>query len=377
MSDGDFISMTDLRKRAARLGLSVGVARAVPGAEAEHLSRWLLDERNGEMAWLSRNPERRSDPRLVVDGARSVLSVGMGYFAADLPEPADDRPRGRIARYALGDDYHDVMLERVRSLAAELGDESARAYVDTGPVLEKAWAQRAGLGWIGKHTNNVSKEHGSWWSLGAIITQVDLEETEPMEDHCGTCTSCLEVCPTGAISTKAPGQMDARRCISYLTIELKGAIPRDLRPLIGQWIFGCDLCLDVCPWNRFAGPDTEPRFAPREVLVNPVLEEMLFWSQEHFSKVLKGSPVKRTKRRGLLRNVAVALGNSGDLAVLPALIRCLAEEVEPLVRGHAAWAIAQLGGEEARRALRRAAQDDDEFVREEVRLALEDLAQEG
>ena len=374
MSDQKFISMATLRERAASLGLSVGVSRAVPGPEADHLVRWLEEGRHGEMAWLARNPARRSDPGQVVEGAQSVISLGMSYFSEALPKPSDDRPRGRIARYALGDDYHDVMLARVRALAGQLGDQGARAYVDTGPVLEKAWAERAGLGWIGKHTNTVSKEHGSWWLLGAIITSEALEASSPMEDHCGTCSSCLDACPTGAISAAEPGRMDARRCISYLTIELRGAIPRDLRPLIGQWVFGCDLCLDVCPWNRFAGPIDEPRLEPREELVNPVLEDMLSWTQEYFSQVMKGSPIKRTKRRGLLRNVAVALGNSADPRVLPALIRCLAQEPEPLVRGHAAWAIAQVGGEGAREALEVARTDADEFVRTEVLLALDELS---
>ena len=371
---GNFISIAELRDRAATLGLSVGVSRAVPGREARDLQAWLDENRHGEMAWLARDPERRADPRKVVDGAKSVVSVGMSYYAGPLPAPSDDRPRGRIASYALADDYHDVMLARVRSLAEDLGDPSARAYVDTGPVLEKSWAERAGLGWIGKHTNTVSKEHGSWWFIGSIITRAELEESVPMEDHCGTCTSCLEVCPTGAISISEPGKMDARRCISYLTIELRGAIPRDLRPLIGQWIFGCDLCLEVCPWNRFAAPTAEVAFSPRPELVNPVLEDMLSWTQEDFSRVMKGSSIKRTKRRGLLRNVAVALGNSGDLRVLPALIRCLSEEAEPLVRGHAAWAIGRLGGEQAKTALEAAALDRDDFVREEVGLALDDLA---
>jgi len=374
MSTGDFISMAELRERAASLGLSVGVARAVPGPEAEHLRRWLKDDRHGEMAWLARDPERRADPRKVVDGARSVVSVGMSYSVGPLPEPDDDRPRGKIANYALADDYHDVMLARVRSLAEVLNDSSARAYVDTGPVMEKSWAERAGLGWIGKHTNNVSKEHGSWWFIGSIVTRSELEESAPMEDHCGTCTSCLDACPTGAISAADPGKMDARRCISYLTIELRGPIPRELRPLIGQWVFGCDLCLEVCPWNRFAIPSAEPQFVPRPELVNPVLEEMLSWTQEDFSRVMKGSSIKRTKRRGLLRNVAVALGNCGDSRVLPALVRCLAEEAEPLVRGHAAWAIGRLGGEQARRALEAAARDEDDFVREEVALALSELS---
>ncbi len=372
MTDEAFISLAALRKRAAELGLSVGVSAAVPGPEGAHLERWLAEGRHGEMGWLARASERRADPRRVVEGARSVISVGMSYYSGELPVPPDARPRGRIARYAMGDDYHDVMLERVRSLAAELGDDDARAYVDTGPVLEKAWAERSGLGWIGKHTNNVSQEHGSWWFLGAVVSRREVEPTAPMEDHCGTCTSCFEACPTGAIRADQPGQMDARLCISYLTIELRGPIPRELRPLLGNWIFGCDLCLDVCPWNRFAEPTSELRFQPRPELLHPDLEEMLSWSQERFSTVMKDSPIKRTKRRGLLRNVAVALGNSGDPRVVPALVRCLAEEPEALVRGHAAWALGRLAGDAARRALEQA-QDADAFVTQEIRLALDEL----
>jgi len=371
MSKRQFVSLEQLRTRAAELGLSVGISAAIPGAEGESLTRWLAEGRHGEMQWLGRNAERRADPRLVVDGAQSVISVGMSYYSGELPEVADDRPRGRIARYALGDDYHDAMLERVRELASILDDDEARAYVDTGPILEKSWAQRSGLGWIGKHTNNVSQQHGSWWFLGAIVTRNQLEPSEPMEHHCGTCSSCFEVCPTGAIRADEPGRMDARLCISYLTIELRGAIPHELRPLIGNWIFGCDLCLDICPWNRFAEVTPEQRFLPRPELVNPDLEAMLSWTQEQFSKVMKGSAIKRTKRRGLLRNVAVALGNSGDQRVVPALIRCLREEEEALVRGHAAWAIGQLGGGEAMKALEEARGDADEFVVMEARQALE------
>jgi len=373
MSEPQFVSLARLRQRAAELGLSLGVSEATPGAEAGHLERWLALGRHGEMSWLEREPERRSDPGRVVEGARAVISVGMSYYGGELQEPSDGRPRGRIARYALGDDYHDAMLGRVRELAELLDDDEARAYVDTGPVLEKAWAQRSGLGWIGKHTNNVSKEHGSWWFLGAIVTRLDIEPTEPMEDHCGTCNNCFDACPTGAIRADRPGEMDARLCISYLTIELRGAIPRELRPQIGNWIFGCDLCLDVCPFNRFAEVTPEPRFLPRPELVFPDLVEMLSWSQERFSTVLKGSAIKRTKRRGLLRNVAVALGNSGDRAVVPALIHCLAQEPEPLVRGHAAWALGRLGGEEAEAALQTGTLDPDPFVAEEAAAALVEL----
>lgn len=323
------------------------------------------------MRWLARDPARRADPRRVLEGARSVVSLGMNYWQGPLPEPATDRPVGLIARYALGDDYHDVLLDKVRQVAEALGDPLARPYVDTGPVLEKPRAQRAGLGWSGKHTNCVSRSHGSWWFLGAIITRAEVEEAEPHADRCGTCTRCLDVCPTGAIRPDGPYRLDARLCISYLTIEHRGPIPRPLRPLIGTWIYGCDLCLDVCPWNRFAEPTREERFRPREALVHPPLEELLGWDQATFSRVMKGSPIKRTKRRGLLRNVCIALGNAGDRGAVPALARTLRGEHEELVRGHAAWALGELGGDEARTALEAARGDEDAWVREEVELALE------
>jgi len=325
------------------------------------------------MAWLAREPERRADPRLVLEGARSVVSIGINYFQGDLPEPETDRPVGRIARYALGDDYHGLLLDKVRELAAGLGDPLARPYVDTGPVLEKPRAQRAGLGWVGKHTNCVSRTDGSWWFLGAIITRADVERSETHEDRCGTCTRCVDVCPTKAIRPEDPYKLDAALCISYLTIEHRGPIPRPLRPLIGEWIYGCDLCLDVCPWNRFAEPTREERFRPREELVHPPLVDLLGWDQATFSRVMKGSPIKRTKRRGLLRNVCVALGNAGDRGSVPALATCLAEEHEPLVRGHAAWALGVLGGEAAAAALERGLHDEDPYVRDEVAWAREAL----
>ena len=366
-----FVPIEHLRARAAELGLRVGASPAPPGPEGDRLQQWLDDGRNADMGWLAREPERRADARIVLPGARSVVSIEEPYWQGELLAPEDDRPVGRIARYALGDDYHGVLLDKVRALAAELGDELARPYVDTGPVLEKPRAARAGLGWVGKHTNAVSRVQGSWWFIGDVITRTEVEPSEPHPDMCGTCTSCLDACPTGAIRHDAPYRLDARLCISYLTIELRGPIPRDLRPLVGQWIYGCDLCLDACPWNRFAEPTRELRYQPRKELVNPKLEEILLWDQPTFSRIMKGSPIKRTKRRGLLRNVAVAMGNSGDRAMVPHLIRCLRDEPDPLVRGHAAWALGVLGGSEARGALEAARTDIDDDVRDEVEFALE------
>jgi epoxyqueuosine reductase len=334
------------------------------------LKEWLAKGRHGDMGWLERDPDRRADPRRVLDGARTVVSVAQNYFQGLIEPPADARPRGRIARYALGSDYHDILLAKLRKLTTLLGDELARPYVDTGPVLEKPRAMRAGLGWVGKHTNAVSRRLGSWWFIGSVITRTEIELSESHEDYCGTCVACLESCPTGAIRPDRPYELDSRLCISYLTIEQRGPIPRALRPLIGTWIYGCDICLDVCPWNRFAEPTAEVRYQARPELVEPSLEEMLGWDQATFSRIMKGSPIKRTKRRGLLRNVAVALGNAGDRGAIPALGRCLTEEVEPLVRGHAAWALGQLGGPAARAALEQARGDEDAFVREEVEVAL-------
>jgi epoxyqueuosine reductase len=373
-----FVSMNELRERARRLGLEIGASAPEPGPEVERYREWIEAGRHGEMAWLAKDPARRADARLVLEGAATVLSVAEPYFQGELPGPTVDRPRGRVARYALGDDYHEVLLPKLREIAASTGDEAARPYTDTGPVLEKPRAQRAGLGWVGKHSNAVSRRHGSWWFTGAVLTRAKLREdgrAAPMDgghaDHCGSCQRCLVACPTGAIRPEEPYQLDARRCISYLTIELRGPIPRELRPLIGTWVFGCDLCLDVCPWNRFAKKASEIRYMPRDVWLNPALEEMLGWDEARFRQATQRSPIRRAKRRGLLRNVAVALGNAGDRGAVPALNRCLEGESEALVRGHAAWALGQLGGAAARAALTKARRDCDGFVREELEAALD------
>jgi epoxyqueuosine reductase len=282
-----------------------------------------------------------------------------------------------VARYALGDDYHDVMLSRLKTLLAEVraryGEEvPGRAYVDTGPLLERDLAQRAGLGWWGKNTNLLHRHLGSYFFLGALLLGLDLAPDAPTTAHCGTCRRCLDACPTRAFV--APYVLDARRCISYLTIELKGPIPRNLRPLVGNWIYGCDICQEVCPWNRKAPPTDEPAFQPRGDLAAPELIPLLGMTDEEFRARFRGSPIKRTKRRGLLRNVAVALGNARDPVAIPALRAALGQDPEPLVRGHAAWALGRIGGPAAHAALLAATETElDPYVTEEIQGALQEL----
>ncbi len=324
-----------IKRRAAQLGLDAcGITSANPTRHASFFRDWAARGGAGEMAWLTRDPERRSDPRLVLPGARSLIVAGLNYWQ---PTPA---ARGRIARYALGDDYHEVLLEKLRTLADEVSSHGAAAkvYVDTGPVLEKPLAQRAGLGWQGKSTMLINRSRGPWLLLGEIITTLDLEPDVPEGDHCGSCTRCLAACPTGAIT--APYQLDARRCIAYLTIELKGSIPEELRPLIGDRVYGCDECLDVCPWNRFAQTTRETRFLATAG-TGPDLCSLLEITQAGFKVRFARSPILRVKRRGLLRNVCVVLGNIGTADDLPALRRAENHE-EPLVREHASWAVRQI-----------------------------------
>jgi len=369
-----------LRERAHALGFDLfGVARATPAETRAAYEEWVRAGRHGEMAYMARDPERRADPRRVWPEAASIVVVGLNYRPADeATEQRADPRRGQFARYALGDDYHELMAERLRGLLAVAREVAGphvagRVYVDAGPLLERDLAVRAGLGWFGKNTMLLHRRLGSYFFLGALLLNVELPPDGPTSAHCGRCDRCLIACPTGAFV--APYVLDARRCISYLTIELKGPIPRELRPLIGNWVFGCDLCQEVCPWNRKAPATREPAFAPRPGLPAPELVELLALTPEEFRTRFRGSPVQRAKRRGLLRNVCVALGNSGDRTAIPHLARALHGDPEPLVRGHAAWALGRLGGADARAALRRGAESEsDPWVREEIAAALAETA---
>jgi len=321
----------------------VGIAPPEYGDHAIHLKRWLERGFHGEMGYMARNIERRADLQQVLPGIRSVICVALNYYSPTIPLPST--AQGRISKYALNVDYHLVMQRRLQHLLEWLKERHPLArfitFVDTGPVLEKALAERAGLGWIGKHTNLISPHLGSWFFLGEILTDLELAYDEPQPGLCGKCRRCLEACPTQAIV--APYQLDARRCISYLTIELKGEIPPELRPLIGNRIFGCDECQQVCPWNRFARQTVEQSFLPRADLQAPELREMMSLTEERFRMRFRDSPIKRLKRRGLLRNVAVALGNARDRDAIPCLEKARLDE-DPLIRSHAAWALAMIEG---------------------------------
>lgn len=334
------------------------------------------------MSYLARTDAlaKRLDPSRVVANARSGVVVAKGYYAGKESQTAGDPSRGVFARYARGRDYHDVLTPRLIELQGwinrELRPVSGRAYVDTGPVLERELAFRAGLGWLAKNTMLIRPHGGSYFFLGVLLLDVELDYDQPFSGQlCGSCTRCLEGCPTGALlgrdQTGAP-VMDARLCISYLTIELKGAIPRQLRPLIGNRVYGCDICQEVCPHNRpkFVRLTDEPAFRPRGGLEGPALLDLIRITPQGFRDRFRGSPVRRAKRRGLLRNVAVALGNWGSPEAVPALIDALSDE-EPLVRGHVAWALGQIGTPAGRSALEgRLASEENGWVLEEVELAL-------
>ncbi len=322
------------------------------------------------MRWLERDPARRADPRRVVASAKTVLVVSRSYFT-DLPVAESPRD-GRISRYAWGAEYHDVMGAAIKRLYARIEElmpgASGRYYVDTGPVMEKAWAEVSGLGWIGKHTNVIQVGTGSWFFLGAIVLDCELPVPKPAPDHCGSCVACIDACPTGAIV--APYVLDARRCISYLTIEHRGAIDREFRADIGNRVFGCDDCQEVCPWNRFAqlGDSARP-FMPAPGRQAAPLLELFALSVDEFRERFRRSPVKRAKYEGFRRNVAIALGNSADPSAVGALARAL-DDVSAIVRGHSAWALGRLGGSNARTALREAlVTESDPWVRDEIAYA--------
>jgi epoxyqueuosine reductase len=334
-----------IRQRAAELGFDdCRFTTAAPPASAEKFQGWLAQKNHGEMAWLERNAEKRVDPQKVLAGAKSVIALAASYDLPNLKFKTQNSKLGVVARYAQFADYHDVLAEKLKLLTTfvnEVGGAEARSlwYVDTGPMLERDFAQRAGLGFVGKHTNLISRRLGNWIFLAEILTTLEIEPDAPEKNHCGSCTRCLTACPTQAIT--APFQLDARKCISYLTIELKGAIPVELRPLIGNRIYGCDDCLAVCPWNKFAraGRLMKPHF--RADLREPDLLELLRLDDAGFKQKFAGSPILRTKRRGFLRNVCVALGNTGDETALSAL-RKATQDLEPLIAEHARWAIGEI-----------------------------------
>ena len=370
----------DLKRRAREIGFcAVGVTGAEPFSEAETAAAGRTDEglMDGLTWWTKARVHASADPRRATPEARSVIALAFPHPRpnSDDESPADG-PRGRIAAYALGRDYHDVLLERMQPLLLMLREQGhvAKTYVDHGWMLDRAAAARAGIGWLGKNTNLLVPGVGSSVLLAEIVTSADLDEDPPLKTSCGSCDACIRVCPTGALT--APGVLDNRLCISFWTIEHRGVIPLEIRPLIGDWIFGCDLCQEICPVTvspRAAAPDTAAltAFGPT-IAARPRLEELLALDEEGFRSRFRGSAVWRTRRSGLLRNACIALGNIADRASVAALAGALGD-AEPLVRGHAAWALGRLGGAPARMQLAQAlSREADAWVREECALALQE-----
>jgi epoxyqueuosine reductase len=355
----------------------VGVTRpdAAPQAKAR-LARFLAEGQHGDMEWMARTAERRGDPLVLWPQVRSVIMLGLNYGGADDPLAIlRERDRGAVSIYARGDDYHELIKPRLKTIArwlfAQAGGD-VKVFVDTAAVMEKPLAQAAGLGWQGKHTNLVSRPLGSWLFLGAIFTTLDLPPDTPEADHCGSCRACLDICPTAAFP--APYRLDARRCVSYLTIEHKGPIPRELRPLMGNRIFGCDDCLAVCPWNKFAQIGREAKLKARAALQAPLLAELARLDQAAFRTLFAKSPVKRAGRERFVRNVLIAIGNSGDAPLAGEAERLIADR-SSLVRGAAIWALGRLDPDRLREiaAARRAAEDDPN-VEAEWEAALDEAA---
>ncbi len=346
--DVDLTALThDIKRWGQELGFQqVGIADTDLGQAEARLLDWLGRGWHGEMDYMAAHGTRRSRPAELVPGTVRVISVRLDYFPAQAAPPdsvLQQASAGYVARYALGRDYHKVLRSRLQKLAARIeaavGHFSYRVFTDSAPVLEKSLAQKAGLGWVGKHTNLLNREAGSWFFLGELYTELPLPVDAPAADHCGTCHACLDVCPTQAIV--APYQLDARRCISYLTIELKGPIPVGLRPLMGNRIFGCDDCQLVCPWNRFAQFTSEPDFTPRHSLDTPQLVELFGWSEEEFLKRTEGSAIRRAGYEGWLRNIAVALGNAPTTPEVVAVLNVRRDNPSALVREHVVWALSR------------------------------------
>jgi len=350
MNKGDDIDYAQLARRIKQWGHELGFGAVgicdTDLTEAErHLHAWLAKGYHGTMDYMHRHGSKRTRPAELVPGTLRIISVRLDYRPPE-PDPSSvlrDPATAFISRYALGRDYHKVLRARLKKLAqriaAEVGDFGHRVFTDSAPVMEKAIAQKAGLGWVGKHSNILSRDAGSWFFLGELYTDLPLPVDSPVSDHCGECTACIDVCPTRAIV--APYQVDARRCISYLTIELHGPIPEALRPLMGNRIYGCDDCQLCCPWNRFANDTTEADFLPRHGLDSTTLIELFAWDEATFLKRTEGSAIRRIGHERWLRNIAVALGNSGEAAAESAL-RARTDHPSELVREHVAWALTRL-----------------------------------
>ncbi len=335
----------DIKRWAIELGFAdAGISGTDLGEDELHLQRWLDDGHHGEMEYMARHGTKRTRPAELEPGTQRVISVRMDYTppgTANAWDVLNDAEAGYVSRYALGRDYHKLMRQRLQKLAERIhgvvGDFGYRAYVDSAPVMEKALARNAGLGWIGKHTVLINRRAGSYFFLGELYTDLPLPVDAPASEHCGTCTRCIEVCPTQAII--GPYQLDAKRCISYLTIELKGSIPEELRAPMGNRIFGCDDCQLVCPWNKFARVATEPDFAPRHSLDGAKLVELFGWTEQEFLKRTEGMAIRRTGYEGWLRNIAVALGNAPPSTAVREALMARADHPSAVVREHVAWAL--------------------------------------
>lgn len=369
----------EIIEQASQLGFDlIGFACSDPFPETQ----LVLEERISAglfsgLTWFNHDRAQiAGDPHHLMPQVRTLISLGISYLSDLEYTPSQPgQPRGRVARYAWGLDYHEVFKDKLTALhnwiEIHLGRKvESRSLVDTARIVDRAVAQRAGLGWYGKNTNILNKERGSWVLLGELLLDFELPADAPVKTHCGSCTRCMPACPTGALI--APGVLDNNKCISYLTIELRGPIPREMRPLVGDWVFGCDICQEVCPVNRKAAPGNHVEFAPHEGIgPSPDLIEILDMNEEEFRARFRHSPVRRTKLSGLQRNAAVALGNIADPASMSALARTLTANLSPIVRGHAAWALGRIGGDISRKALEDAlATEQDEWVRDEITFAI-------
>ena len=360
-----------IKREARKLGFSqAGIASVYSVPHYDFFLKWLGDGCHGEMSYLFRQAPKRKDPRLAFSEARSILVLAMNYFPG---EKFSDSPlKGRISRYAWGKDYHGVIHERLEKLLLFIQKEESTAkgscYVDTGPVMEKAWGAQTAVGWMGKHTNLISRQRGSWFFLGVILLNIPLEPDSQVRNYCGTCNRCIEACPTGAIV--APYILDARICVSYLTIEYRGSIPRHLRHLIGNKIFGCDECQETCPWNRFARKTSEKCFSPGEGYEMPDLIPLVGITPGEFEQRFKKSPIYRATRDGFVRNVVTALGNSGKHEAIPVLEKALLDS-SPLVRASSAWALGAISRDLAGEILLKAQKrENNPLVLEEIRSVL-------